>query len=194
MIASIQGIVQAVREQSAVIAVGGIGLEVFVPTGAYNRLAGEIGREVALYTHLVVREDSLTLYGFFDQQEELIFQMLLGVSGVGPRLALSVLSTLSPEVLANAIHAEDAAILSRVPGVGKKTAQQIVLDMKGKLLPEMLPAGLAAVTSLDTEVIEALTALGYSIVEAQAALQSIPRDAPDDVEERIRIALRYFSR
>jgi Holliday junction DNA helicase RuvA len=194
MIASIQGVVHSVRAQSVIILVGGVGLEVFVPARAFNQLISDIGREVALYTHLAVREDSLTLYGFLEEQERSIFQMLLGVSGVGPRLALSVVSTLSPELLANAIHKEDAAILSRVPGVGKKTAQQIVLDMRGKLLPETLPAGLAAVSSMDTEVIEALTALGYSIVEAQTALQSIPRDAPDDVEERIRIALSYFAR
>lgn len=194
MIASIHGIVQGLRDHSVVIRVGGIGLDVNVPSSAYNYLAGEVGQPVDLFTYLVVREDSLTLFGFLEEQEQFIFQQLLGVTGVGPRLALSVLSTLTPETLANAIQRDEADIIARVPGVGKKTAQKIVLDMKGKLLPETLPAGLAAVSRTDTEVIEALTALGYSIVEAQAALQAIPRDAPEDVEERIRLALSYFSR
>jgi len=140
-----------------------------------------------------VREDALTLYGFVTEQERVIFTHLLAVSGIGPRLALSVVSTLSPEMLANAIQRDEPEMISRVPGVGKKTAQKIVLEMKGKLLPDTLPAGLAAVSIRDTEVIEALTTLGYSIVEAQAALQGIPRDAPEDIEERIRLALAYFS-
>jgi Holliday junction DNA helicase RuvA len=193
MIASVHGIVQGLRENTVIIRVGGIGLDLNVPTGTYNLLAGEIGQPIDLYTYLVVREDALTLYGFTEEQQRFIFQQLLGVSGVGPRLALSVLSTLTPEMLANAIQRDEPDLIARVPGVGKKTAQKIVLDMKGKLLPETLAAGLAAVTASDTEVIEALTALGYSIVEAQAALQAIPRDAPDDIEERVRLALGYFS-
>lgn len=193
MIASLHGIVQALREHSVIVRVGGVGLDVQVPSGTYNWLAGELGQPVDLQTYLVVREDALTLYGFIEEQERFIFQQLLGVSGVGPRLALSVVSTLTPEVLANAIQRDEPDIIARVPGVGKKTAQKIVLDMRGKLLPETLPAGIAAVSALDTEVIEALTALGYSIVEAQAALQAIPRDAPDDIEERVRLALGYFT-
>ncbi len=193
MIASIHGIAAGLRESSVIILVGGVGLEVWVTAETYNRLASSPGQAVDLHTHLVVREDSLTLFGFVEEHEREIFQLLLGVSGVGPRLALNVVSTLSPEMLANAIQREDHELIARVPGVGRKTAQKIVVDMKGKLLPETLPPGLGAVSHADTEVIEALTALGYSIVEAQAALQSIPRDAPDDVEERVRLALRYFA-
>ncbi len=193
MIASLIGTLQSRRDDSVIVLVGGsIGLEVFVPTSTYNRLT-DIGQPVELFIHLVVREDSLRLFGFFLEEEREIFELLMTVQGVGPRLALSVLSTLSPELLANAIHRDDAAVISHVPGVGKKTAQKIVLELKGKLLPGTIPAGLAAVSKLDTEVIAALTTLGYSIVEAQAALQSIPRDAPEDIEERVRLALTYFA-
>jgi Holliday junction DNA helicase RuvA len=192
MIASISGTLQSRRNDSIVVQVGGVGLEVFVPSGVFGTL-GDIGQPVALFTYLAVREDSLRLFGFPTEEERSLFDLLLTVQGVGPRLALAVLSTFPPEMLANAIQRDDAAIISRVPGVGKKTAQKIVLELKGKLLPETLPPGLASVSRLDTEVIAALTALGYSIVEAQAALQSIPRDAPDDIEERVRLALSYFS-
>jgi Holliday junction DNA helicase RuvA len=191
MIASVSGVLHSIRDHSVVVQVGGVGLEIFVPAGVFSKLEG-IGHHVELSTCLVVREDSLTLYGFSTEEERTIFEMLLGVSGVGPRLALAVLSTLSPEMLANAVQRDEAEVISRVPGVGRKTAQKIALDLKGKLLPGAMMPGLAAVSTLDTEVIEALTTLGYSIVEAQAALQSIPQDAPEDVEERVRLALNYF--
>lgn len=192
MIASISGTLQARRDGSVVVQVGGVGLEVLVPSGVFSTLV-EIGQPIALFTYLAVKEDSLRLFGFPTEEERSLFELLLTVQGVGPKLALSVLSTLSVEMLANAIQRDDAGLISRVPGLGKKTAQKVVLELKGKLLPETLPAGLAAVSRLDTEVIGALTALGYSIVEAQAALQSIPRDAPDDIEERVRLALGYFA-
>ncbi|MBN1428224.1 MAG: Holliday junction branch migration protein RuvA [Anaerolineae bacterium] len=192
MIASISGTLQSRRDDSIVVQVGGVGLEVLIPSSVFNVL-GEIGQPVALFTYLVVREDSLRLFGFATEEERGLFDLLLTVQGVGPKLALSILSIFSPEMLANAIHGDDPEVISRVPGVGKKTAQKIVLELKGKLLPETLPPGLAAVSRLDTEVIGALTSLGYSIVEAQAALQSIPRDAPEDIEERVRLALGYFA-
>jgi Holliday junction DNA helicase RuvA len=193
MIASLHGVVQAARGNSIVVEVGGVGIEVFVPLPTYNELRVEIAQRINLYTYLVVREDSLTLFGFREEQEKEIFTQLLTVSGVGPRLALSVLSTLTPETLANAIQNDQPELISRVPGVGKKTAQKIVLDLKGKLRAEALPEGLAAVSRSDTEIIEALTALGYSIVEAQAAIQSIPRDASPEFEDRLLLALSYFN-
>jgi Holliday junction DNA helicase RuvA len=193
MIASIYGTLQSIHDDHIIVQVGGVGLRVYVPTGVLYKLEG-VGHPVGLHTHLAVREDSLTLYGFLEEEERAIFEMLLTVSGIGPRLALAVVSTLSPELLANAIHRDEPEVIARVPGVGKKTAQKVVLELKGRLLPEALPPGLAAISVVDTEVIAALTALGYSIVEAQAALQSIPRDAPEDVEERVRLALAYFAR
>jgi holliday junction DNA helicase RuvA len=193
MIASLNGVVLGARDNSIIIGIGGLGIEVFVPLPAYNEMLGEVGDPVFLHTYLVVREDALTLYGFREDQERAIFTQLLTVSGVGPRLALSVLSTLRPETLASAIQRDEPELISRVPGIGKKTAQKIVLDLKGKIMAQQLPPGMAVVSSHDTEIIDALTALGYSIVEAQAAIQGIPRDASDDIEERIRLALGYFS-
>ncbi len=192
MIVSLSGKLLRIGDGTIVIGVGGVGLEVNVPSSVFNML-GQVGQPVEIVTYLVVRDDSLTLYGFASEEEKAVFDLLLDVSGIGPRLALSVLNTLSPEVLANAIQRDDPELISRVPGVGKKTAQKIVLELKGRLLPETLPPGLAMVSTVDTEVIEALTAMGFSLVEAQAALQAIPRDAPDEIEERVRLALSYFA-
>ncbi len=193
MIATLYGVLQKGRENPIIVQVGGVGLEVYVPASVLSLLP-DVGQPVELQTRLVVREDSLTLYGFLHEEERTVFDLLQTVQGIGPRLALSVLGVLSPEMLANAIHRDEPEVIARVPGLGKKMAQKIVLELKGKLLPEAMPAGLAAVSQLDTEVIAALTSLGYSIVEAQMALQSIPRDAPEDIEERVRLALAYFAR
>jgi Holliday junction DNA helicase RuvA len=192
MIASVSGSLQKVEENAVVINVNGIGLRLFVPISVINSV-GKVGQHVDLHTSLIVREDSFTLYGFVTEEEKRIFELLKGVSGIGPRLGLAVLNTLSPDLLAGAIQRDEPDVIASVPGVGKKTAQKIVLELKGKLLPVDLPPGLAAISSLDTEIIEAMTAMGFSIVEAQAALQSIPADAPDDIEERLRLALAYFS-
>jgi len=192
MIATISGVVQYISETKIVVSVGGVGLDISVTSSVFNKLAG-VGHPVDLVTYLVVREDALTLYGFSTQEEKTIFEILLSVSGIGPRIAVSVLNTLTPEMLANAVQRDEADIIARVPGIGKKTAQKVVLELKGKLLPESLPAGLGAVSTTDTDVIDVLTSMGFSIVEAQAALQSIPRDTPDDIEERVRLALGYFS-
>src|SRR5262249_33274983 len=143
--------------------------------------------------HLVVREDALNLYGFETQADRELFDMLLGVDGVGPRLGLAVLSTLSIDAVQRAVFAEEADILSRVPGVGKKTAQKIILYLHDRLKPADALAKVAALSDKDGEVLAALTALGYSVIEAQTAIQSIPKDAPDDVEERLRLSLQYFT-
>ncbi len=192
MISTLAGVVRSYSENALIVEIGGMGLEVLVPSTVFDGSVG-VGQLISLHTHLAVREDSLTLYGFSSEEERFVFEALLGVSGIGPRLALSVLSTFSPEILRNAIAGEQPEMISRVPGVGKKTAEKIVFHLKDKLgdtLPTLLDADF---TDSDTEVLAALTALGYSVVEGQAALQSIPSDAPDNVEERIRSALQYFS-
>jgi holliday junction DNA helicase RuvA len=145
-----------------------------------------------MFTHLVVREDALTLYGFESQADRDLFNILLGVDGVGPKVALSVLSTLTLETIQRAIFAGEEELLGKVPGVGKKTAQKMALHFKDKLKPTDALAKIAALADYDSEVLAALTALGYSVVEAQAAIQSLPKDAPKDVEERLRVALQYF--
>jgi Holliday junction DNA helicase RuvA len=122
-----------------------------------------------------------------------VFELLLSVNGIGPRLAMSILSTLSPDTIRRAVFNEQAEIFSRVPGIGNKTAQKIVLHLQDRLPSSEGLAPLSRISDVDTEVLAALTGLGYSLVEAQAALQYIPRDTPQDVETRLRIALQYFS-
>ena len=190
MIATLRGEITQIEDTALILEVGGVGLRVFAPAPLRTRL--KVGEVAFIYTHLVVREDALTLYGFESQADRDLFNLLLGVDGVGPKVALSVLSTLTLDAVQRAIFAEEADLLSRVPGVGKKTAQKIALHLKDKLKPSDALAHVAAMTDFDSEVLAALTALGYSVVEAQAAIQSLPKDAPTDVEERLRMALGYF--
>jgi len=191
MIATLRGEITQIEDTALVVEVGGVGMRVFVPAPLRGRM--KVGEMTLLYTHLVVREDALTLYGFESQADRDLFNMLLGVDGVGPKVALSVLSTLTPDSVQRAVFAEESEILSRVPGVGKKTAQKIVLYLHDRLRPADALAKIAAMSDADSEVLAALTALGYSVVEAQAAIQSLPKDAPKDVEERLRFALQYFT-
>ena len=191
MIATLRGEVSQIEENAIIVEVGGVGLRVFVPAPLRGRLkAGEV---ILLYTHLVVREDALTLYGFESQPDRELFNMLLGVDGVGPKVALSVLSTLTLDTVQRAVFTEEPDILSRVPGVGKKTSQKIILYLHDKLKPTDALSKIAALSDKDSEVLAALTSLGYSVIEAQTAIQSLPKDAPDDVEERLRMALQNFT-
>ena len=190
MIATLRGEIAQVEENALILEVGGVGLRVFVPAPLRARTrAGEL---LMLYTHLVVREDALTLYGFETQGERELFNTLLGVDGIGPKVALSVLSTMTLDAIQRAVFADEPEVLSRVPGVGKKTAQKMALHLKDKLKPMDALATMAGMTDRDSEVLAALTALGYSVVEAQAAIQALPKDAPEDTEERLRMALQYF--
>ena len=191
MIDIISGQVAAIAKQYVVVVVGGVGLRVHVPSTVRDIVDGP-GHTVTLYTHLHVREDGLILYGFADQEERALFETLITISGVGPRIALALLSTLTVEHIHNAVAREEPDVLTRVPGIGKKLAQKLVFELKDRLSLEP-SLGVAALSDLDTDVIATLTALGYSIVEAQAALQAIPRDAPPDIEERVRLALQYFA-
>lgn len=191
MIASVQGLVVGIEEDALIVQVGGVGLLVYVPAQVAAQY--QKGDKALLHTYLVVREDSLTLYGFETEHERDFFRLLLGANGVGPRLALSILSSLSVDAIRRAVMNEQADILGRVPGVGKKTAQKIILHLQDKVGAREIFEEAAGLMDIDSEVLEALTALGYSVIEAQTALQSIPRDAPMDVEERLRIALMHFS-
>jgi Holliday junction DNA helicase RuvA len=190
MISTLRGEITQVEDNALIIEMGGVGLRVFVPAPLRGRV--KAGEAAFLYTHLVVREDALTLYGFESQADRDLFTILLGVDGVGPKVALSVLSTMTIDAVQRAVFADEADLLSRVPGVGKKTAQKMALHLKDKLKPTDALARVAAMADYDSEVLAALTALGYSVVEAQAAIQSLPKDAPKDVEERLRVALGYF--
>jgi Holliday junction DNA helicase RuvA len=190
MIDMVSGQVASIDKTSVVVMMGGIGLRINVPKTVFDVVNGP-GHPVTLFTHLAVREDALTLYGFLTEEERTLFETLLEVSGVGPRLAISILSTLSIDHLRTAVGRDEPEVLTRVPGIGKKTAEKIVFELKGKIGIGMLP-GISALSEADSDVIAALTSLGYSIVEAQSAIQSIPRGTPQDVETRIRLALQYF--
>lgn len=191
MIATLRGEIIQIEEHAFIVEVGGVGLRVFVPVPLRARM--HIGEGISLYTHMVVREDALALYGFESQSERELFTLLLGVDGVGPKVSLAVLSTLSLDAVQQAVMTEQSEVLGRVPGVGKKTAQKIVLYLHDRLKPSDSLSKLAAMSDKDGEVLAALTALGYSVVEAQTAIQSLPHDAPDDTEERLRLALQYFT-
>ena len=190
MIATLRGEITQIEENALIVEVNGIGIRTHVLTTLPKEK--KIGEKIFLHTHFVVRQDAMSLYGFETQNERDLYELLLSVSGVGPKLALAVLSSISPDTVKRAVLNEEHAILNRVPGVGKKTAQRIILALQDKIKPDDPLAQVAQISDTDGEVLDALTALGYSIVEAQTAIQAIPKDAPESVEERLRLALGYF--
>ncbi len=192
MIAILEGEVIGINENAVVVRVGGVGLQVYVPAPLRSRL--RMMDQIFLYTQLIVREDLLALYGFETEQERDYFNLLLGVNGVGPRMAIAILSVLSVDAVRRAVASEQSEVFARVPGVGKRTAQKIFLHLQDRIKAgDVFDMAASSMGAGDETVLEALTALGYSVVEAQAALQSIPREASEDVEERLRLALQYFS-
>ncbi len=138
-----------------------------------------------------MRETELALYGFESADDLQLFELLLGVNGVGPKVALAILGTLSPELLKSAIMREDTAVLQRVPGIGKKTAERIMFQLRDKLDMTMISTAIPLVSDVDADVIDILTSLGFSIVEAQSALQNIPRDV-SEINDRVQMALQYL--
>ncbi len=192
MIATLRGEITQIEENALVVEVGGVGMRVFVPAPLQGQK--KVGETVFIYTYLVVRETELTLYGFESQSDRELFTLLLGVPGVGPKVAMSVLSTMNIEAVQRAVFSDEPELLSRVPGVGKKSAEKIALHLKDRLKPAGVLTTVASMSDADSEVLEALIALGYSVVEAQAAIQSLPKDAPEDTEERLRLALGYFQK
>lgn len=191
MIASLHGEIIKIESDSLIIEVGGMGFRVFVTE--MTRVTGKLGDRIFLYTYLVVREEVLALYGFESEDEREVFYQLLGVNGVGPRIALAILSSLDVDTVRKAVISDQPALLSRVPGVGTKTAQKIILYLQGKIKADDRLMETMKIKDIDSEVLEALTGLGYSVIEAQSALQSIPKDTPEDLEVRLRLALQYFS-
>jgi len=192
VIASLQGRVKGIHDNALIIEVGGVGYLVHVTRslleGAVHR-----GQMLELYTQLYVRENELALYGFATAAEQELFATLLGVSGIGPRTALAVLSTFSPETLRAVLAQGDVLALTRIPGVGRKTAQRLMLDLKdriGVVGEAWVGAGLS---EGDADVVNALTALGYSLFEAQSALTAIP-EGVQALDERILAALQFLGR
>jgi len=192
MIASVSGIIHKISEDHVVLGVGGIGLRIYVPRTVLEKVGGT-GRSLNLFTHLVVKETELSLYGFDSEEDLRLFEILLDVNGVGPKVGLSILSTLSPDVLKGAIAREETAVLQRVPGIGKKTSERIMFHLRDKLDLTAEVGAMPFVSDVDADVIDVLTSLGFSIVESQMALQNIPRDVTG-VEARVQLALQYLDR
>jgi holliday junction DNA helicase RuvA len=171
MIAHLRGRLLSKTPQSAVVEAGGVGYEVFISIPTFTTLPAE-GAEISLLIHTHVREDALALFGFTTPTEKRLFEKLLGISGIGPKLAVTVLSGLPPERLIAAIHGQDHAMLTRIPGVGKKTAERIVLELKDKL-QDLGPTPAAGVaTPVAEDVLSALVNLGYQRPAAQKAVES----------------------
>jgi len=196
MIASVQGTLEARRAGHVIVHVGGFGIRVFTPTTTLSRL-GEVGSDVSLYTHFYVREDGMALYGFSTEEDRDAFERLIGISGVGPKVALALLSMMDAQTFYQAIANEDQQRLALTPGVGKKLAARLVLELKGKLPAMGVAASNGALSpsgTLPSEVIEALMGLGFTATEAQSALSKLPHDRPMTLEEQITFALRSFAR
>ena len=188
MIASLTGRVKAVRRDALIVDVGGVGFAVHVTA---DLLSGNVhpGQPIELYTYMHVREGEISLYGFHELVEHDLFVTLLGVNGVGPRTALAVLSTFSPETLRGAVSQGNVAALTRIPGIGAKTAHRLMLDLREKIGEAGEALTVTPLQEDDADVINALTSLGYSLAEAQLALRAIPAETRA-LDERILIALR----
>jgi Holliday junction DNA helicase RuvA len=170
-----------------------VGFHVLAPTTLLDVV--DVGIKTQLFTHLHVREQELTLFGFADKEELELFRTLLKVQGIGPKVGLAILSHIPAETLRDAVAREEAAVLARVPGIGPKKAKQIVFQLKDKVGIEDIFVSATPISDSDGEVIAALTTLGYSVVEAQSALQQIPKNAQDEsVEEKVRLALSSLSK
>ncbi|MGD9001436.1 MAG: Holliday junction branch migration protein RuvA [Anaerolineae bacterium] len=187
MISKISGVIWDTGDGYIVIRAAGVGYQVHVPSNVLEQIKG-VEQAVELFTYFYVRENRLALYGFLTKEKRALFELLLDISGVGPSVALSLLSTLSPDALRQAVLQDEPGLLTRVPGIGSKTARKIIFHLKDRVI---LPEGeeTPLLTDADTEIIAALTELGFSLVEAQSALQRLPRDEDLSVEERVRLAL-----
>jgi Holliday junction DNA helicase RuvA len=191
MIGRIEGRLLEKNPPSILVDVGGLGYELDVPMSTLYALPA-VGEKVALLTHLAIREDAHQLYGFASSSERHAFRALIKISGVGARTALAVLSGLSVNELAQAITLQESARLTRIPGIGKKTAERLLLELKGKLGAELEGSGASASSDSSADILHALAALGYSDKEAMLALKSVP--AGTGVSDGIRLALKALAR
>ncbi len=191
MIAGLKGIIEAIGNNWVIINVGGISFQVFVPTSTLSNL-GVVGKEARLLTHLVVREDNMSLYGFSSARELALFQTLITVSGIGPKTGMAILSAMDAEQLTLAIASGDASLLTAVPGIGKKTASRIVLELKDKIGEGWIISQDREAVQENSEVLAALVSLGYSAGEATRAIAAIPAKSTMSLEDKIKLALQSF--
>ena len=191
MIGKLTGTLGDKNPPQVLVDCNGVGYEVDVPMSTFYNLPG-VGDKVSLLTHLVVREDAQILYGFGSSAERAAFRLLIKISGVGPRTALSVLSGMSVADIAQAVTAQDAGRLVKVPGIGKKTAERLLLELRGKFGADLGIASAGATSDAQADILQALVALGYSDKEAAASLKALPRDI--GVSEGIRQALKALAK
>lgn len=203
VISYIRGPLEEKREDSVVVEAGNIGYRIFIPSSVLGELPG-LGEEVKIYTYFSVREDGMSLFGFLSRQDLEMFRQLIGVNGVGPKSALGILSALKPDVLRLAVISGDAKAISKAPGVGAKTAQRIILDLKDKIkaedvlfagadLEESLKTDLSGMAEAGKEAVEALTALGYSASEAQTAVKKVAITEGMTSEDVLKGALKHLA-
>ncbi len=189
MIAKISGKIVFFRDNYIVVDVAGVGYKIFVTDFTMGKIAGE--ENVDLYTHTYVREDTLSLYGFLTLDELEMFEMLISISGIGPKAAIGILSIAEPKTIRTAVISGDSSILTRVSGVGKKTAERVILELKNRIAE--LPGDDQGAAKADSEAIEALMSLGYSNAQSREALKSVPADIKD-VSGRVKEALKNIGK
>jgi Holliday junction DNA helicase RuvA len=197
MIAAVRGMLAGKTLDSALITVGGVTLRVYAPLSVLAEL--RVGEEVALHTHFLVREDALSLYGFLTSDDRDLFEQLLAVGGVGPRIGLALLSNMSAHAFREAVVSEDVQRITLAPGVGKKLASRLVLELRPRFEKQGVTGSTASAGPITAggaraQVLEALTSLGYTPSEASAAIRTLPEDATGSVEELIFRALRSLAK
>jgi len=191
MIATLEGILEYRGNDSVIINIGGIGFRVYVSGSTLSQL-GTVKGKVSLYTHLHVREDNISLYGFASDEELALFRNLISVSGIGSKVALTLLSALNPEQVVMAIASGDVDLISQAPGIGKKMASRLIVELRGKLEKQWKETALPLAPE-SADVIAALTGLGYSLAEATNAVSRLPDSGEISLEERIRMALQQMT-
>lgn len=191
MIRGIRGLLQEIGLDWVMVGIGGVTVRVFVPSSVIDGL-GVIGSEIHLHTHLQSREDGLNLYGFTSSKTLVLFESLLGISGIGPRLALAILTSFNPEDLKLAIASGDETSLAKAPGVGKRTAARIILELRGKL-DQVTDADGGSIDTVGNDVLGALIALGYSQSEAYLAMRKLPKDSNLTMEDQVRLVLQSMA-
>ncbi len=191
MIGKLTGTLAAKNPPEVLVDCAGVGYEVLVPMSTFYNLPA-LGEKVSLLTHLIVREDAHLLYGFATNDERAGFKQLVKISGVGPRTALSILSGMSVADIAQSVAKQDAARLTKIPGIGKKTAERLLLELKGKLGDALATGGTSVANDNQSDILQALVALGYSDRDAGLALKALPADV--GVSEGIKLALKALAK
>jgi Holliday junction DNA helicase RuvA len=191
MIGRLTGVIAEKSPPQVLLDVGGVGYELDVPMSTFYNLPA-VGERAALLTHFVVREDAQQLFGFGSSQERATFRLLVKISGIGPRTALAILSGLSVAELSGAVARQESGRLVKVPGIGKKTAERLLLELKGKLGPDLSLPAATAMSDTQADIVQALVALGYNEREAALALKALPAEV--GVSDGIKLALKALTR